>query len=100
MNLYWVVTKDHDEDCFIVARNRMQAERFHEGNEGYDPGDAMATLVIRIPKHIEIENGWPSEENLISLGAIIVGSVEGQRIVAVKGQLYCYGMCELLKVIQ
>ena len=69
MNLYWVETADHAEDWFIVARTKTRAARWHERAEGYAPRDARATLVVRIPRNLEAQEGWPSEELLGACGA-------------------------------
>ena len=66
MRLYWVITEDHHEDWFIVARSHEEAEVFHEQNEGYLPGDAMAEEIIAIPDEIVTETGWPSEQVLLA----------------------------------
>ncbi len=45
MNFYWCETADHNEDWFMVASSAQEACRLHEGAEGYNRGDAQATLV-------------------------------------------------------
>ena len=47
--LYWVTTDDGHEDWFVVAREASAAARFHEGQQGYNPGDALAMLVTKVP---------------------------------------------------
>lgn len=49
LNLYWVETSDHDEDWFIIAKNSRSACSYHEQYEGYNSGDANASLVAPIP---------------------------------------------------
>jgi hypothetical protein len=65
VNLYWVVTDDHDEDWFILARTARTAESYHIQYEGYEPGDARAELILRagtdsipgpIPRHAQLED--------------------------------------------
>ncbi|MFC1866516.1 hypothetical protein ACFL0H_00020 [Thermodesulfobacteriota bacterium] len=74
MNLYWVTTKDHGEDWFIVANNAEEAAAFHVVMEGYEPGDASTEIILEIPEGITVEVGWPPEELLQSCGAnILVG---------------------------
>lgn len=71
MALYWVETDDHGEDWFVVARNPREAENYHEKSEGYDLGDARATFVARVPRHVQARPGWPSDELLKACGATI-----------------------------
>ena len=46
IHLYWVTTKDNNEDWFIFARSARTAAKFHEECHGYNPNDASAHLVI------------------------------------------------------
>ena len=48
INLYWVITDDHDEDWFILAATTQAARRYHTEYEGYSPGDAHAELIMRV----------------------------------------------------
>ena len=72
MNLYWCETMDHDEDWFIVASSAKEAMCMHEDAEGYDRGNARATLVVRIPKELNPLVGYPTHELLRSLGAVFI----------------------------
>ena len=93
MNLYWVTTGDHAEDWFIVANSPEEACIFHEENEGYDPGNATAEMIIKIPKAIITDIGWPSEEVLHSCGANIL--LEGHtRVVDIGNRRFCEGLLE------
>jgi hypothetical protein len=56
MKLYWVTTKVHHENLFIVASSNKEASKFHEENERYNIGDATAVEVVDIPADITIEN--------------------------------------------
>ena len=93
MMLFWVSTKDHDEDWFVVARSATDASRFFERIAGYDPGDAIAELVMEIPADIPPETGWPPDELLVSLGAdFVYGSLP--RVVEISGKRYVEGTLE------
>jgi hypothetical protein len=73
LKLYWVETADHDEDWFIVARSKRQAERFHEDAEGYDKGDAEAEHIATLPPELqEVDTGWPDDEVVIACGGKII----------------------------
>ncbi len=48
--LFWVSTKDGDEDWFIIAYTAKQACKFHEDYEGYDNGDAKAKPIMTVNK--------------------------------------------------
>ena len=93
MNLYWVTTGDHAEDWFIVANIPEEACIFHEENEAYDPGNATAKMIMKIPKAITTDIGWPSEEVLHSCGANIL--LEGHtRVVEIGDRRFCEGLLE------
>jgi len=93
MKLFWVTTKDHDEDWFVVAESAAEASEFHEDEEGYEPGDATAEEVLIIPDGYPAETGWPSGELLVALGGTFI-SGEGARIVEINGRKYCEGLLE------
>ena len=93
MNLNWVTTEDHAEDWFIVANSPEEACIFHEENEGYDPGNATAEMILEIPNEIITDIGWPSDEVLRSCGANIL--VEGPtRVVEIGSRRFCEGLLE------
>ena len=89
--LYWVETDDHSEDWFVMARTAREARRFHEDQEGYDPGDAVATRVKTLGD--EGRTGWPSHEELVGFGLTIVQS-ETPRLVEYMGVRYGEGTLE------
>ena len=94
MNLYWVETADRAEDWFVVARSKRGAARWHEKSEGYGRGDAVATLVLRIPDGLEgAEEGWPSHEFLEACGARFHRS-ETPRVVEIGGAQFVEGYLE------
>ncbi len=95
MNLYWVTTEDHHEDWFIIASSPEEACKFHENNEGYNPGDAKAEKVLSIPSAISMETGWPSEELLIQLGGKHIRKDNG-RVVEINGRKFSEGMLQSL----
>jgi len=93
MNMYWVTTEDHAEDWFIVANNSEEAATFHEENEGYDPGDATAEMIMEIPDGIITDIGWPSDDILRSCGANFLD--EGPtRVVEIGDRRFCEGLME------
>lgn len=93
MKLYWVTTEDHAEDWFIVANNAEEAATFHEDVEGYEPGDAIAEMIVEVPDEIITDIGWPSDEVLTSCGAKIL-SEETPRIVEIGNRRFCEGLME------
>lgn len=93
MNLYWVETADRAEDWFVVARSKRGAARWHEKAEGYGSGDAVATLVLRIPSDLESPQGWPSHELLEACGAKI-RRAETPRVVEIGGTRFVEGYLE------
>jgi len=93
MKLFWVETDDGAEDWFVVARSARRAARWHEQAEGYGPGDAVATLVLGIPKGLEAGEGWPTDELLEACGARIERS-ETPRVVELGGKRFVEGYLE------
>ena len=93
MNLFWVTTIDHGEDWFVIANDAREAAQFHEDVEGYDPGDAMAEMILEIPEGITVDVGWPSDEVLQTCGARIVTGPP-TRIVKIGDRTFCEGLME------
>lgn len=93
MNLYWVTTEDHSEDWFVLANSVEEAATFHEDVEGYEPGDARAEMILKVPDEINTDIGWPSDEVLRSCGAKIL-SEESPRIVEIGNRRFCEGLME------
>jgi hypothetical protein len=87
------MTADHDEDWFVVAGSAREAAKFHEREEGYNPGDAWAEVVKAIPKGVDAELGWPPEELLQALGARYLNE-DSPRVVEIGGRKYCEGMLQ------
>ena len=82
---------DHDEDWFIVAPSVKEARRIHENSEGYDRGEAWATLVLRIPITLAPSvGGYPTHDLLRSLGAVFI-SKETPRVVQIGQIVYQEG---------
>jgi len=91
MKLYWVTTEDHDEDWFMIASSNKEASKLHEDFEGYEVGDASAQEILNIPDNMTVEAGWPSEDDLLSIGAKFIREDE-PRIVEINGQQFAEGM--------
>src|SRR5205823_5595168 len=66
--LYWVTTKDHDEDWFILAASRKSAAEFFENAEGYSPGDATAIFLETLPAKRVFEEGYATYSLVRQLG--------------------------------
>jgi len=93
MKLFWVTTEDHGEDWFVIATNAEEASNFHEEQEGYDPGEAAAEMILKIPDGVIADIGWPSDEVLRSCEANIL--VDGlARVVEIGGRRFCEGLME------
>lgn len=93
MKLYWVTTEDHHEDWFIIASSTNEASQLHEEFEGYDLGSANAQEILSIPDNLQVESGWPSEDVLLSVGAIFISNDE-PRIIEINGKQFTEGMLE------
>jgi len=97
MNIYWVTTPDGDENWFVIAPTKCEAEIFHESAEGYNENYANAKLVSEIPKKIctkfklsSNKANWPPMDLLETLGAKIL-SKSNPRIINVNGKVYKEG---------
>ena len=75
----------------MVDSSSKKASRFHEKMEGYNPGDATAKKVLSIPQNLFAEPGWPSDELLLTLGAIFIEN-DQTRVVEIGGRTFCEGM--------
>ena len=98
--LYWVTTPQNEENWFVVAKSKSDAESFHDHGEGFLEGYSSAKLVTSISSEIlkklhttDIED-WPSHELLVELGFRFIEE-DFPRIVSYKGQLYCEGKSNL-----
>lgn len=100
LHLYWVTTRDHDEDWFIVATNSRSARRFHEHYEGYNSGDATANLVLRnIDLQLREDEEPPihvQTEHLKALGCVVVEITSRQRSVLCDQRYFVEGSMEAL----
>jgi hypothetical protein len=93
MNLYWVITEDHEEDWFVVANSAEEAATFHEDAEGYEPGDATAEMILVIPRGVVVNTGWPSDDVLKSCGAKFLCEAP-TRVVEIGHRRFCEGLLE------
>jgi hypothetical protein len=98
VNLYWVVTDDHDEDWFILAPTAQAARRYHTDYEGYSPGDAHAELIMGVvagqvsgptPRHSQLAD-------LRKLGFEVLNPDPHGRIVRLAGRTFVEGHLESL----
>lgn len=67
--LYWCITKGHEEDWFIQAISQKEAQKVHACGEGFNLDYAKAKYICDIPlEFCEKEPCWPMSETLIALG--------------------------------
>lgn len=90
MHLYWLTTPDHHEDCFVVSTSNARARSFFEGYEGYNPGDATAKRIERLPPEVSPHEGYARPELLSRLGYRTV-SRDQPLIYAKNGRSFVYG---------
>lgn len=93
MMLFWCVTDDHEEDWFVVALSAVMAARFHEREEGYNPGNARCRLVCRLPRGIVATVGWPDDATIAACGGRFLRT-ESPRVVEIAHRVYTEGMLE------
>src|SRR5215469_6762248 len=111
VNLYWVTTPDGDEDWFILAHSRKEAEDFHESGEGYEEGNAEAELILSNVRGVVLDRPEPHTrdywtsyprhaqlEDLQKFGFEVIndGQVSSRRIVRLAGRTFSEGDLELL----
>ena len=71
----------------IVAASDDEARHVHEQEEGYGPGDAIATFVCSIPAQLNPQRGWPDHTLLETLGAKFLDR-KTPRVGKLNGELY------------
>ena len=93
IHLYWVTTKDNDEDWSIFARSARTAAKFHEEYHGYNPNDANAHLVIsQVPESVVSAVPCSADiSHLKELGFEIVNLKASHREVCLNGALFVEG---------
>jgi hypothetical protein len=90
--LYWVTTKDHDEDWFVVAKSDTAACSFREEYEGYSPGEARAKKICSVPaKYYEEESCHAQLDLLEDIGFTVI-SDSPVRVVRRDGKIYREGL--------
>lgn len=89
-SLFWVKTRDHHEDCFVVSDSTRHAREFFELSEGYNPRDAKAELLEQVPPHLCSAEGYASHQLLRKLGYRVVNK-ERPVIFSKKGRTFVCG---------
>jgi len=103
-DLYWVTTPQNEENWFVVASTKGNAESFHNHAEGFDKDYSSAKLICKIPlnllkKHHKInDEDWPNHELLEELDFNLIES-DFPRIVLFNGKLFHEGKGNL-KIIE
>jgi hypothetical protein len=72
VELYWVTTEDHAKDWFIAANTASEAIFYHAAIYWYKHDSVKAEKVMEIPENINLHVGWPSMNELIICGGIII----------------------------
>lgn len=97
--LFWVYTAWHEEDWFIIADTKQAARKFHEEYEGFNYGDAKASLIQTVEKNYERKKVYHAQlPMLIDLGFTVL-SESPFRTVIKDGKVYqegTYGKFNLL----
>ncbi len=73
-----------------MAASDDEACHIHEQEEGYGPGDAIATFVCAIPAQLTPQPGWPDHALLEALGAKLLDR-KTPRVVELDGAQYQEG---------
>lgn len=73
MNLYWLTSKDHSEDWFVVANSNTEASQFFADNQGFDleVDKVEAKFICELQKEVTPSPAYPSTEELKACGAVI-----------------------------
>jgi hypothetical protein len=93
IHLYWMSTKDNDEDWFIFARSARMAAQFHEECHVYHPNDVIAYLVIsNVLESVVSAVPCPADiAHLKALGFEIVNREPSHREVCLNGAPFVEG---------
>ena len=93
INLYWVTTKDNDEDWFIFVHSARTAAKLHEEYHGYNPNYANANLVIsQVPEFVVSAVPCPADiSHLKDLRFEIVNLEPSHREVCLNGTMFVEG---------
>ena len=103
-DLYWVTTPQNEENWFVVASSKANAENFHNQAEGFDEDYSSAKFICEIPfkllnEHHKInDEDWPNHELLQELGFNLIED-DFPRIVLFNGKLFYEGKGNL-KIIE
>lgn len=90
--LYWVTTKDHDEDWFVVAKSDKEACSFHEEYEGYSPAEARAKKICFLPAKYYEEESYHAQLDLLEDIGFTTISGSPVRVVRRDGKIYREGL--------
>jgi hypothetical protein len=100
VKLYWVTTRDHDEDWFIFAESARQARAYHEHYEGYGKGDADSRLIVSNVTLKEFMNGTPpchaQFQDLFQIGFKNAGALPNRRRAGLNGEIFREGILEAI----
>ena len=91
--LYWVSTEDGHEDWFVVAPEAGAAARFHEREQGYNPGEARAMLLAKVPALAINATHYAGHDLLVACGAEIL-RCETPRVVKLNGRQFVEGVLQ------
>ena len=100
VKLYWVTTRDHDEDWFIFAESARSARAYHEDYEGYGKGDAHSRLIVSNVTLKEFMNGTPpchaQFRDLFQIGFQDAGTIPNRRRAGLNGEIFREGILEAI----
>lgn len=94
--LYWVSTKDGDENWFVISHNIRSARAFHEYYEGYDSGEAKAELIGTVNKQYDPDKSYHAQTWMLKdMGFEIMSNDRWSgRIIRKDGRIYREGIME------
>lgn len=89
--IFWCYTAGHEEDWFIQANSKLEAQEAHANFEGFDTDEVKSRKICEVPPNLHIKApNWPKPALLKKLGFELL-QVGQPRKVRYNGQLFTEG---------
>ena len=89
--IFWCFTSGHEEDWFIQANSKLEAQEAHADFEGFDIEEVKSRKVCEVPRTLHIKGAnWPKTSLLKKLGFEFL-QTDSPRIVRYNGKLFKEG---------
>ncbi len=89
--IFWCYTAGHEEDWFIQANSKLEAQEAHANFEGFDTDEVKSRKICEVPPNLHINApNWPKPALLKKLGFEFL-QVDQPRKVRYNGRLFTEG---------